>query len=149
MANIFEQHKKKQVIKNKLYFLGFYTVLLYLMALTIVLVSKDTRTCLFDWYCVSSKQHYLQAALILYVYLLIIVVLVVQTYKLLEKLVSKKNHIKYFRYIFYGLPFVVAFIVWLAGTRSYDAVMIIVFASIMSVLGLLMIEFRKRPGNNR
>ena len=145
MANLFEQHQKKQAIKDKLYFYGFYTVLLYLMALMIVLISKDTQACLFDWYCVSSKQHYVQASLILYVYLLFMVVLLVQTYKLLEKLVAKKDHIRYFKYIFYTMPFVVALIVWLVGTQSDDAYLIIVFAAIMSVLGLLMIEFRKRP----
>ena len=148
MANLFEQHQKKKAIKDKLYFYGFYTVLLYLMALMIVLISKDTQTCLFDWYCVSSKQHYVQAALILYFYLLMAVILVIQTYKLLEKLVARKNHIKYFKYIFYTMPFVVALIVWLVGTKSDDAYLIIVFAAIMSVLGLLMIEFRKRPVKN-
>ncbi len=149
MTNIFEHHQKKKVLKDKLYFYAFYTVLLYLLALTIVLISKDTQTCLFDWYCVSSKKQYFQAALILYVYLLVIVVIIVQTYKLLEKLIARKNHLRYFSYIFYAFPFVVASIVWIADTRSYDAYMIIIFASIMSVLGLLMIEFRKRPGNNR
>ena len=149
MANLFEHHQKKQALKDKLYFYGFYTVLLYLLALTIVLISKDTQTCLFDWYCVSSKQHALQAAFILYVYLLVMVILVIQTYKLLEKLVAKKNHLRYFKYIFYAMPFVVALVVWLAGTSSYDAYLIIIFAAIMSLLGLLMIEFRKRPDSHK
>ncbi len=144
MANLFEQHQKKQRLKDKLYFYGFYTVLLFLLALTIVLISKDTLTCLFDWYCVSSKQHYVQAALILYFYLLMAVILVIQTYKLLEKLVARKNHIKYFKYIFYAIPFVVALIIWLVGTRSYDAYLLVIFAAIISILGLLMIEFRKK-----
>ena len=144
MTNLFEQQQKKQALKEKIYFYGFYTVLLYLLALTIVLISKDTQTCLFDWYCVSSKQHYLQAGLILYLYLLSIVIIIIQTYKLLEKLVAKKNHIQYFKYIFYGIPFVTALLLWGIGTNRSDSYLFIIFSAIISVLGLLMIEFRKK-----
>ena len=144
MTNLFEQHQKKQALKEKVYFYGFYTILLYLLALTIVLISKDTQTCLFDWYCVSSKQHYLQAAFILYLYLLAIVIIIIQTYKLLEKLVAKKNHIQYFKYIFYGIPFVTALLLWGIDTNPSDRYLFIIFSAIISVLGLLMIEFRKK-----
>ncbi len=144
MTNLFEQQQKKQALKEKIYFYGFYTILLYLLALTIVLISKDTQTCLFDWYCVSSKQHYLQAALILYLYLLAIVIIIIQTYKLLEKLVAKKNHIQYFKYIFYAIPFITALLLWLIGTNRSDSYLFIIFSAIIAVLGLLMIEFRKK-----
>ncbi len=144
MTNLFEQHQKKRALKEKIYFYGFYTVLLYLLALTIVLISKDTQTCLFDWYCVSSKKQYLQAAFILYLYLLAIVIILIQTYKLLEKLVAKKNHIRYFKYIFYTIPFAVAMLLWLVGTNRSDMLLFTVFSGIISVLGLLMIEFRKK-----
>jgi len=144
MANLFEQHNRKKAIKEKVYFYAFYTVLLYLLALTIVFISKDNQVCLFDWYCVGSKAHYLQAAFILYIYILVLVVIIIQTYKLLEKLVAKKNHIKYFKWIFYVIPFLIAAIVWLVDTPSNDAYMLIVFSAIISVLGLLMIEFRKK-----
>jgi predicted tellurium resistance membrane protein TerC len=93
---------------------------------------------------VGSKAHYLQAAFILYIYILVLVVIIIQTYKLLEKLVAKKNHIKYFKWIFYVIPFLIAALVWLIGTPSTDAYMLIVFSAIISILGLLMIEFRKK-----
>ena len=144
MADLFQQHNRKKALKDKLYFYSFYTILLFLFALMIVLISKDNQICLFDYYCVSSKQHWLQAAFILYLYLLFIVVLLIQTYKLLEKLVAKKNHIQYFKYIFYAIPFLVAIIVWLAGTQKDDAYLMIVFAAMLSIAGLLMIEFRKK-----
>ncbi len=144
MANLFEQQQRKTALKDKFYFYAFYTVLLYLLALMIVLISKDSQTCLFDWYCVSSKTHFLQAAFILYLYLLMLVVVIIQTYKLLEKIVAKKNHIQYFKYIFYAIPFVVAFIVWLVDSQNTDAYLIIIFSAIISILGLLMIEFRKK-----
>jgi len=144
MANLFETHNRKKAIKEKVYFYAFYTVLLYLLALTIVLISKDTQVCLFNWYCVGSKAHCWQAALILYLYILVLVVIIIQIYKILEKLVAKKNHIKYFKLIFYIIPFLIATIVWLVETPSNDAYMLIVFSAIISVLGLLMIEFRKK-----
>ena len=144
MTNLFEKHNRKKAIKEKLYFYAFYTILLYLLALTIVLISKDTQVCLFDFYCVSSKAAYLQAALILYLYLLILVIILIQTYKLLEKLVVHKNHILYFKVIFYVIPPAVALLVWLLDTSKDDAYLIIVFSAIISVLGLLMIEFRKK-----
>ena len=68
MANLFETHNRKKAIKEKIYFYTFYTVLLYLLALTIVLISKDTQICLFDWYCAGAKAQYLQAAFILFIY---------------------------------------------------------------------------------
>jgi len=144
MADLFSKHQKKKALKDKLYFYSFYTVLLYLMALMIVLISKNTQTCLFDWYCVSSKQHYWQAASILYLYLLAIVVIIIQTYKLLEKLIAKKNYIQYFKFIFYVIPFAVALLVWGIDSQNQDAYLIIVFSAIISILGLLMIEFRKK-----
>jgi len=143
MGNIFEQHQKKKALKDQLYFYAFYTVLLYLFALTIVSISKNTEICLLDWYCVNTKKQWIQAALILYLYLLFIVVILIQTYKLLEKLVAKKNHLQYFKYIFYAIPFLIAVIVRLAGTAKDDAYLMIVFAAILSIAGLLMIEFRK------
>jgi len=143
MANLFEKHQRKKAIKDKIYFYGFYTVLLYLLALMIVLISKDTDICLFDGYCVSSKRHYIQAAFILYLYLLILVIIIIQTYKLLEKLVAHKNHLQYFKYLFYLIPFLVTGVVWLVSKQISDASIVIVFSAIISVLGLLMIEFRK------
>jgi hypothetical protein len=144
MNDIFAKHNKKKALKDKLYFYAFYTVLLYLFALMIVLISKDNRICLLNWYCVSSQKHYLQAAFILYLYLLFLVVLLIQTYKLLEKLVAQKNHIRYFKYIFYSIPFLIALIVWIAGTNKNDAWLLIIFSTILSVGGLLMIELRKK-----
>ena len=144
MSNLFEHHQKKRALKDRIYFYGFYTVLLYLLALTIVLISKDTQTCLLDWYCVSSKQHYFQAAFILYLYLLVIVIILIQTYKLLEKVVAKKNHIQYFKNIFYIIPLAVALLLWLVDINRSDLLLSVVFSAIISVLGLLMIEFRKK-----
>ncbi len=144
MNDIFAKHNKKKAIKDRLYFYAFYTVLLYLFALMIVLISKDSRICLLDWYCVSSRLHYLQAAFILYLYLLFLVVLLIQTYKLLEKLVVKKNYLTYFKYIFISLPFLISILVWIAGTDKDDAWLLIIFSAILSVGGLLMIELRKK-----
>jgi len=81
--------------------------------------------------------------LILYLYLLAMVVVLIQTYKLLEKLVAHKNHIQYFKYIFYAIPLLVLAVVWWAKTNRDDAVLILVFSAILSVAGLLMIEMRK------
>jgi C4-dicarboxylate transporter len=68
----------------------------------------------------------------------------IQTYKLLEKLIAKKNHIKYFKYIFYALTPFVLLVVWLAGTRYEDAQLMVVFTAIISIAGLMLIEFRKK-----
>jgi hypothetical protein len=144
MSDLFKNHQKKQALRDKIYFYTFYTVLLYLLALIIILISKKNQVCLFDFYCVSSKSHNWQAAFILYIYLLILVVIIIQTYKGLEKLIAHKDHIQYFKYIFYSIPFLVAFIVWLVDTKTNDAYLIIVFSAIISIIGLLMIEFRKK-----
>jgi len=143
MGDIFAKHNRKKALKDKIYFYGFYTVLLYLFALMIVLISKNTQICLFDWYCVASKKHWIQAAFILYLYLLFIVVLIIQTYKGLEKLVAKKNHLMYFRYIFYAMTPLIILIVWLSNAETHNAYLLIIFTAILSVAGLLMLEFRK------
>ncbi len=144
MADFFQQHNRKKALKDKLYFYSFYTVLLFLFALMIVLISKDNQICLFDFYCISSKQHWLQAAFILYLYLLIAVIILIQTYKLLEKLVAKKNHIRYFKFIFISITPLVVLIIGLTSSFDYNTYMLIVFAGILSIAGLLMIEFRKK-----
>jgi len=145
MNDIFAQHNKKKKLKDRLFFYAFYTVLLYLFALSIVLIGKDTEICLLNFYCVPTKSHWLQASLILYLYFLLMVVVLIRTYKLLEKLVAHKNHLRYFKYIFYAIPFLVIAMVLVAGTNSYDALLIVLFSGILSIAGLLMIEFRKTP----
>jgi len=143
MKDIFAPHNKRKKLKDTLFFYAFYTVLLYLFALSLVFIGKDNEICLFNFHCVSSKAHWLQASLILYFYFLIMVVVLIQTYKQLEKLVAHKNHLRYFKYIFYAMPFFVTAVVLLAGTNSDDAWLIIIFSAILSLAGLLMIEFRK------
>ncbi len=144
MENLFAKHNRKKALKDKIYFYSFYTILLYMFALMIILISKDNSICLFDWYCVSSHQHWLQAAFILYLYLLIIVLILIQTYKLLEKLVATKNHLRYFKYIFYAMTPLIAILIWTTSELNRNAYMLIVFSGILSIAGLMMIEFRKK-----
>ncbi len=144
MTNLFEKQNRKKALRDKIYFYLFYTVLLYLLALTIVLISHKNQICLFNLYCVSSKPFYFQAALILYVYLLFFVIIIIQTYKYLEKLVAHKNHILYFKYLFIGLPFLVGALLWLLNITASDSYLMLIFTAIISVSGLLMIELRKK-----
>jgi len=144
MKDIFLKNNRKKKLKNQIYFYAFYTILLYLFSVMIIAVSKNTEICLFDWYCVSSKKQFLQAGFILYIYLLFIAILMIQTYKWLEKLVSHKNHIAYFRYIFYAItPMVYIMIKWF-GKIDENSILLIIFSAIISVLGLLMLAFRKK-----
>ncbi len=144
MADIFQNHNKKQERKNKIYFYGFYTVLLFLLALLLIVVGKENNVCLTDYFCANSKTQLFKASFILYLYLLFFVVLMIQTYKLLEKIIAKKNHILYFKYIFFALTPFVLLVVWFADTNTEDAQLMVVFTAIMSVAGLIMIEFRKK-----
>jgi C4-dicarboxylate transporter len=144
MANLFEENNKKQALKNKLYFYAFYTVLLFLLALLIIISGKGSDICISNYFCANTKTQILKASFILYLYLLFFVIIMIQTYKLLEKLIAKKNHIKYFKYIFYALTPFVLLVVWLAGTRYEDAQLMVVFTAIISIAGLMLIEFRKK-----
>jgi len=144
MADIFQNHNKKQERKNKIYFYGFYTVLLFLLALLLIVAGKDSNICLSKYFCANSKTQLFKASLILYLYLLFFVVLMIQTYKILEKVIAKKNHIQYFKYIFYALTPFVLLVVWLTETNTEDAQLMVVFTAIMTVAGLIMIEFRKK-----
>jgi len=144
MTDIFQNNHKKQERKNKMYFYAFYTVLLFLLALLLVIAGKESTVCLTDYFCANSKTQLFKAGFILYIYLLFFVVLIIQTYKLLEKIVAKKNHIRYFKYIFYALTPFVLLVVWFADTNTEDAQLMVVFTAIMSVAGLIMIEFRKK-----
>ncbi len=144
MNNLFRKQAKKKALTDKIYFYIFYTVLLYLLSLTIVLISPQSNICLFDLYCVLSKPNYLQAALILYIYLLIFVIVLIQTYKLLEKLVAHKNHIAYFKRLFIVLPFLVAILSLVLNIDTDNAYLMLIFTAIISVLGLLMIELRHK-----
>ncbi len=142
--DILKKHQRKKKIKDTLYIIGFYTVLLFTFALLVVSISDKNTICLTSSFCADSKEQWLKASFILYLYFLLMVVVLIQTYKLLEKLVAKKNHLTYFKYLLFSLPVLIAFIVWILGAKSSDALLLIVFTAILSVLGLLMIEFRKK-----
>ncbi len=144
MTDIFEKNTKKQALKDKLYYYVFYTLLLYFFAMLVVLISKDNDICLTNYFCANSKTQILKSSFILYLYFLFFAILIVQTYKLLEKLIAKKNHIQYFKYIFYAITPLVALILWLLNTNQEDTYLLVAFAGIMSVAGLLMIELRKK-----
>lgn len=144
MVDIFQSHNKKQKLKDKLYFYAFYTLLLYLFALLIVSFGGNHQICLFKLVCAQSGEQLFLSALIVYAYLLFFVVLLIQTYKLMEKLVGHKNHIQYFKYIFFAIPVLITLLVWILETQQDDAIRIVLFASIVSVAGLLMIELRKK-----
>ena len=142
--DILKKHQRKKKIKDTLYLTGFYTVLLFSFALLVVSISDRNSICFTSFFCADSKEQFLKASFILYLYFLLGVVVLIQTYKLLEKLVSKKNYLTYFKYLLFSLPVVIAIIVWLVGAQKDDALLLIVFTAILSVLGLLMIEFRKK-----
>ena len=142
--DILKKHQRKKKIKDTLYIIGFYTVLLFTFALLVVSISDKNTICLTSSFCADSKEQWLKASFILYLYFLLMVVVLIQTYKLLEKLVAKKNHLTYFKYLLFSLPVLIAIIVWILGAKSSDALLLIVFTAILSVLGLLMIEFRKK-----
>jgi len=142
--DILKKHQRKKKIKDNLYIIGFYTVLLFTFALLVVSISDKNTICLTSSFCADSKEQWLKASFILYLYFLLMVVVLIQTYKLLEKLVAKKNHLTYFKYLLFSLPVLIAIIVWILGAKSSDALLLIVFTAILSVLGLLMIEFRKK-----
>ena len=144
MSNIFQKHNKSKAIKNKIYFYVFYIVLLFLLALLFVIVGKENSICLSKYLCANTKTKIFEASFILYLYLLFFVIILIQTYKLLGKIVAKKNYINYFRYIFYALTPFILFIVWLVDTNYEDAQLMVGFTAIMSVAGLIMIEFRKK-----
>jgi len=144
MPDIFEKNTKKQAVKDKLFYYVFYTLLLYFLALLLVLISKNNDICLTDYFCANSKIQVFKASIILYLYFLFFAILMIQTYKLLEKLIAKKNHIQYFKYIFYLITPFVVLLLWLLNTNRENTYLMIVFAGIMSVGGLLMIEFRKK-----
>ncbi len=141
--DVLKKHQRKKKIRDNLYIAGFYTVLLFSFALLVVDISDKNTICIAS-FCADSKEQWLKASFILYLYFLMGVVVLIQTYKLLEKLVAKKNHLLYFKYLLFSLPFVIALIVWLVGADSSDALLLITFTAILSVLGLLMIEFRKK-----
>ncbi len=139
-----EKYQRKKKIKDYLYLAGFYTVLLFTFSLLIVSISDQNQICFTDFFCADSKKHWLKASFILYLYFLLVIIVLIQTYKLLEKLVAKKNYLIYFKYIFFSLPVIIGLIVWSVGTKTNDAWLLIIFTAILSVLGLLMIEFRKK-----
>ncbi len=144
MADIFKNHNQKKKIKDTFYLYVFYTILPFTFALLLVFIGKSHTICFTEYFCADSKSQWFKATIILYLYILIMVVVLIRTYKLLEKLAAKQKHILYFKYIMYALPFLVALIVWLAGTAKEDAYLMISFTAILSILGLLMIEFRKK-----
>ncbi len=144
MVDIFKNHNQKKKTKDTFYLYFFYTILPFTFALLLVFIGKSHTICLTEYFCADSKPQWFKATIILYLYILIMVVVLIQTYKLLEKLAVKQKHILYFKYIMYALPFLVALTVWLAGIVKEDAYLMISFTAILSVLGLLMIEFRKK-----
>ncbi len=144
MADLFQNHNKKKKFKDTIYLGAFYTILLFAFALLVVTMSKQNNICLTNYFCADTKTQWFKAGFILYLYFLAIVVIFIQTYKLLEKLVAKKNHIQYFKYILYAIPLLILLLVLLIDVNNYDAVLILLFSTIISISGLLMIEFRKR-----
>jgi len=144
MADIFKHHNQKKNRKDTFYLYAFYTILPFTFALLLVFIGQSHTICLTEYFCADSKSQWLKATIILYLYILITVIVFIQTYKLLEKLAAKQKHILYFKYIMFAIPFVVALVVWIAGTFKEDAYLIITFSAIFSVLGLLMIELRKK-----
>lgn len=144
MADIFQKQTRNKKRKDNFYLMAFYTILPFTFALLIVLIGKSHKICFTDYFCADSKSQWLKASFIMYLYILLMVVVLIQTYKFLEKLAAKQKHILYFKYIMYSLTFIVAFIVWLIGAFNNDAYMLIIFTAILSVFGLLMIELRKK-----
>jgi len=142
--DILKKHQRKKKIKDNLYITIFYTVLLFSFALLVVNISDQNTICITSSFCADSKDQWLKASFILYLYFLLGIVVLIQTYKLLEKLVAKKNHLTYFKYLLFSLPVLISFILWIIGADRNDGLLLVVFTSILSILGLLMIEFRKK-----
>ncbi len=144
MADLFQKHNKRKKLKDTLHIGAFYTVLLFSFSLLLVVISNKNTICLTHYFCADSKTQWFKASFILYLYFLFLVIILIQIYKLLEKIVAKKNHIQYFKYILYSIPLIVLLVIWLVDAERYESMMILVFSAIMSILGLLMIEFRKK-----
>jgi hypothetical protein len=142
--DILKKHQQKKKRRDRLYIVGFYTVLLFSFSLLVVSISDKNTICFTSYFCADSTEQFWKASFILYLYFLLVVLVLIQTYKWLEKLVAKKNHILYFKYLLFSLPIIISLIVWVVGTQKEDALLLIVFTAILSVLGLLMIEFRKK-----
>jgi len=144
MPDIFAKHNQKKKFIDALFLYGFYTVLLYSFAMLIVVISDNHEICFFGYHCVYTNTHFLLSSFYLYIYILLLVIILIQTYKILEKILTKKNHITYFKYIFFAIPLLTLAIVWLRQTPKDDAVLLLLFVTIMSIAGLLMIELRKK-----
>ncbi|GEM_PF-2917371 len=142
--NVFGKHQQKIALKNKIYFYGFYTILLYFMALTIILISKPNQICFTSYLCADSSKYVFFTGFILYLYILIFAVVIVHSFKVLEKVLQHKNHLNIFKGIFIVIPLLTGVYVWLSDTESKNGILLILFTAIISIMGLLMIELRKK-----
>jgi hypothetical protein len=143
--NIFEKSEQKKKRKKKLLFYGFYGPLLYSFALLIATGKFKADLCFFNLFCVPSNAGVMLKAAVIYLYLLLMAVIIIYTYVGAEKLVRKKNHIPVFQAILVAIPLTFIAVVWFSEPvlMAKHYFFIILFA-LMSIAGLVMIEFRKK-----
>jgi len=145
MINIFEERNKREKRKKRLMFLGFYVFVPALFALLISTAKTKHSVCLFNWFCAPAQGHLLLKTLIVYVYILIVAAGLVYTYKGIEVLAKKKNHIRLFQYILIAVPVVFSAIIYMVEKHlTFKHYFFMILFGIFSVTGLLLIELRKK-----
>jgi len=126
-------------------FLGFYVFVPALFALLISTAKTSHPVCLFNWFCAPAQGHILLKTLIVYIYILIVSVGLIYTYKGIEALARKKNHIRLFQYILVAVPVIFsAIVVTVEKHLTFKHYFFMILFGIFSVTGLLLIELRKK-----
>ena len=145
MINIFEERNRREKRKKRLMFFGFYVLVPLLFALLISTAKTKHTICLFNWFCAPAQGHILRKTLIVYIYILIVAVGLIYTYKGIEALARKKNHIRLFQYILIAVPVVFSAIIFLVEKHlTFKHYFFMILFGIFSVVGLLLIELRKK-----
>ncbi len=143
--NLFELSEKKKRRKKRAVFWGFYGPLLYSFGLLLALGKHTHELCFFNWFCADLSDSVFYKGFIIYLYLLIAALIVIYSYLAIEKLAQKKNHIPVFQGILVLIPIIFTLIIVLNEnvllTKHYFFIGIFV---IFSILGLVLIEFRKK-----